>query len=299
MHKYLFPIFLLFSPLMAQPAIQIHTCYGTPTHLIVEGRVLSERDVEQSSKNDGKIKNLKKKLGELFNDELKDVELTLKLGSYGHTIVSDDEGYFRFEFTAQSPRFYNDSKIKLYAVKEKIEGGCTPAIFDSKPRLGVISDFDDTVIISGVTSKMKLMKNTFFKNYTQREVVTEISEKIRYTVHGELPLFFVTGSPRQLQGAIHQFLDLHHFPKRTVITKKIHGDNSDPLLDQIAYKYEKIKDLILLYPSVKWVMFGDSGEKDREVYTRIQKAYPDRTQAIFIRDVESGKIKLIYPKKGK
>lgn len=36
-----------------------------------------------------------------------------------------------------------------------------------------------------------------------------------------------------------------------------------------------------------------------QIYTRIQKAYPDRIQAIFIRDVESGKIELIYPKKGK
>jgi len=299
MPKYLFFIFLLFSPLMAKPAIQVHTCYGTPKHLIIEGRVLNEREADKSTQQDGKIKNLSKKFGQLFNDEYKDIKLTMTLGSYTHTIYSDDEGYFYFEFTAQSPRFSSASKIKLSATKEQIEGGCTPAIFDSKVHMGVISDFDDTVIISGVTHKMKLLKNTFWKNYTQREVVTEISEKIHYIVGAKLPLFFVTGSPRQLQGAIHQFLDLHHFPKRTVITKKIHGDNRDPLFNQIVYKYGKIKDLILLYPSIKWVLFGDSGEKDPEVYTRIQKAYPNRIQAILIRDVESGKIEFIYPKKHK
>jgi len=292
--KYLLFIYLLLSPLVAQPAIQIHTCYGTPTHLIVEGRVLDARDASPGTKSDGKVENLKNKLGQLFNDEFKDISIVLSIGKYAHSITSDDEGYFHFEFTSGKRRFSTHTEVKLSAGKQHIAGACKPFIFDARDQTGVISDFDDTVIISGVTHKMKLLKNTFFKNYTQREVVAGMPKRFHQIMQEGSPLFFVTGSPRQLQGAIEQFLDLHHFPKRTVIAKKIHGDNSDPLFDQIAYKYEKIKSLILLYPTVRWVLFGDSGEKDPEVYARIRQAYPSRVKAIYIRDVESGKIAQVY-----
>ncbi|HGZ71241.1 MAG TPA: DUF2183 domain-containing protein, partial [Nitratifractor sp.] len=49
--------------------------------------------------------------------------------------------------------------------------------------------------------------------------------------------------------------------------------------------------LIGLYPNMKWVMFGDSGEKDAEVYRYIKEKYPDRVIRYYIRDIESGEIK--------
>ncbi|HHH20786.1 MAG TPA: DUF2183 domain-containing protein, partial [Nitratifractor sp.] len=99
------------------------------------------------------------------------------------------------------------------------------------------------------------------------------------------------GSPQQLFTPIEGFLNFHHFPKHVTILKKAHGDNKDPLTDQFAYKMQKIERLIGLYPNMKWVMFGDSGEKDAEVYRYIKEKYPDRVIRYYIRDIESGEIK--------
>jgi len=89
---------------------------------------------------------------------------------------------------------------------------------------------------------------------------------------------------------VEDFLAFHHFPRHTLILKKAHGDNTDPLTDQFAYKTQKIERLIKLYPTMEWIMFGDSGERDAEVYKFIKKKYPSKVRAYYIRDVESGVI---------
>ena len=42
---------------------------------------------------------------------------------------------------------------------------------------------------------------------------------------------------------------------------------------------------------MKWVMFGDSGEKDYQVYKAIKEKYPKKVRSYYIRNVESGEIK--------
>jgi phosphatidate phosphatase APP1 len=103
-------------------------------------------------------------------------------------------------------------------------------------------------------------------------------------------LFFLSGSPQHLFTYIEKFLDYNNFPKHVTILKQVHGDNSDSLFDQMAYKTEKIEELIALYPDMQWLMFGDSGEKDKDIYTFIKEKYPSKVKGYYIRNVESGEI---------
>ena len=156
-------------------------------------------------------------------------------------------------------------KITLHINGNKNLHKTNATIIDSIPLLGIISDFDDTMIVSDVTNKIKLGFNMMFKNYKQRTLVPSILERFKKILAQNpkgMPstLFILTGSPQQLFTPIEQFLDYYHFPKRTLILKKSHGENLDPLTDQFAYKTQKIERLIKLYPNMKWVMFGDSGE---------------------------------------
>ena len=169
-------------------------------------------------------------------------------------------------------------------------------IIDTTPLVGIISDFDDTIIVSEVTNKISLGINTMFKNYKQRTLVPTMLERFK-KILAQNPkgvpstLFILSGSPQQLFKPIEQFLDYQHFPKRILILKKAHGENLDPLTDQFAYKTQKIERFIKLYPNMQWVMFGDSGEKDKQVYKAIKEKYPRKVLQYYIRNVDSGKIK--------
>ena len=49
-----------------------------------------------------------------------------------------------------------------------------------------------------------------------------------------------------------------------------------------------------MYPNIKWVFFGDSGEKDTKIYKKIYKEFPSRIKSIYIRDVNSKKLIKVF-----
>ena len=153
--------------------------------------------------------------------------------------------------------------------------------------------------MSDVADKARLIANIFSKNYKQREAVAGMAEfytsLLKNNTQAELSsLFFVTGSPRQLNESINNFLDYQHFPARILISKKLHGDNSDPLFDQFSYKVEKIKTLFEMFPKISFILVGDDGEKDPEVYAEINKLYPGRVIQTWIRKVSQDPQRATY-----
>ena len=77
---------------------------------------------------------------------------------------------------------------------------------------------------------------------------------------------------------------LHKFPKGSIELKNI---GTDSLTQQIGYKLGRIRKIFDTYPNKKFLLFGDSGEKDPEVYRQIAKDYPSRVIATYINNVTS------------
>ena len=280
--KLLLLLSLLLSNLIATDYIDLYSAYTNGKRVIVQGRIV---DIKDKKNKESKL------IDSFFNDEKKEVPIQLNVNQLHFRDKSDSEGYFTFDIEVAQP-LTNPSSISLQTKdKSSLQ---TVQLFqpNSQPHIGVISDFDDTIIVSNVTEKSKLLYNTFMKNYKERELVKEVKENILQLTQQQknTALFFITGSPHQLQNAITTFLDYHHIPKRTLLTKKLHGSNSDDLLASVAYKYNKIVKLIEMYPHIKWVMFGDSGEKDPEIYLKVLKNYPNHVNAIYIRDVKTKKV---------
>lgn len=275
--------------LFADTNIQITSCYGSPYKMMISGRVLETKEHQEQKRDDGWFKNSWHKLKHLINSEVKNEAISVKIGELEKEAKTDDEGYFRFEIFNKKEAWRNHQKVELSLNQQNISTSILALVLDKSTTKGVISDFDDTIIVSNVTNKLKLLNNTLFKNYKQRKLVQEVAKKIKAS---NAPLFIVTGSPRQLQSSIDKFLDYHHFQKRTIITKKAHGDNADPLFDQLSYKFSHIEKLIELFPHIVWDCYGDSGEKDKEVYLALAKKYPQNIGKIYIRDVESGQVRL-------
>jgi len=276
---------MVLSQVVASDFIEIYSAYTNSKRVVVEGRVIDIKDKKDESS---------KLIGAFFNDEKKNIEIFLNINQQKYSVKTDKEGYFLFDLKNLSSlsekqviKLETDDKSSLESI----------ILFqpNSQAKIGVISDFDDTVIISNVTEKTKLLYDTFFKNYKERDVISSVEVLIKETlrVNNSNVLFFITGSPSQLQNSIHLFLNFHNFPNRVVLTKKLHGSNKDSLFSSVAYKYEKIVNLIEMYPHIKWVFFGDSGEKDQEIYLKIRKNYPNKIEKIYIRSVKTKKVSKI------
>jgi len=289
-------LFLSTSILHAKDNILIYHAYGNAHQIVIQGRMEEKKTFSKAKEDDNWFQNIWRTVRQVKGDEIKNQTIFALIHGEKFKTKGDDEGYFEFNITTQKALKTGYEKIALY-----IEGNSNAierevTTIGSEPLVGIVSDFDDTMIVSDVTNKIKLGYNTVFKNYKQRTAVPTMLERFQ-KIMAQNPkdapstLFILSGSPQQLFFAVEDFLAFHHFPKHILILKKAHGEHKDPLTDQFAYKTQKIERLIKLYPNMKWVMFGDSGEKDAEIYKFIKKKYPNKVISYRIRDVESGIIR--------
>jgi phosphatidate phosphatase APP1 len=275
--------------------IEVYNAYGNEEQLIIHGRMLKKDKEKEVNKEQGIWINFWNALDFFHNDEIKNKKIVLTVDEVKYETQGDDEGYFDFDIKTAKNLSMGYKDIALQIEGTKGIHYTQAAIIGSEKMLGIISDIDDTVLVSNVTNKRKLLVNMFWKNYKQREVISTMADRFQKILKENPPkepsrLFFLSGSPQHLFNYIEKFLDYHNFPKHITILKQVHGDNSDPLFDQMAYKTEKIEELIALYPNMQWLMFGDSGEKDRDIYAFIKEKYPSKVKGYYIRNVQSGEI---------
>ena len=56
----------------------------------------------------------------------------------------------------------------------------------------------------------------------------------------------------------------------------------------LEYKVKTVSRLLERYPHRQFILIGDSGERDPEVYLQIAKKYPQQVGVILIREVYTG-----------
>ena len=155
------------------------------------------------------------------------------------------------------------------------------------PREGisVISDIDDTIKISEVRDRHKLLQNTFLREF---QAVPGMSEAYRRWSAAGAEFHFVSSSPWQLYEDLDQFARKSGFPPATYHLKRFRLKDSSFLelfADPRTTKPPLIESLLAAYPQRRFVLVGDSGEYDPEVYGLIAGKFPAQVAKVYIRDV--------------
>ncbi|HEY9098915.1 MAG TPA: phosphatase domain-containing protein [Thiobacillus sp.] len=272
--------------------------YGSSQHFVIKGRLIEAETLSKSNEHDSKLRNLWRSFRTFKNEEQDGVTLTIKAGTFQTTATTDDEGYFHVEASPEQALDHGWQRITVRGGDAQGTGHLL--IVPRANTLGVISDIDDTVLMSDVLNKKNLLRNTFLKNIQQRQGFpgTAAFYASLLSLNADpwaAPMFYLSASPRQLAGNIEAFLIQHHFPRGVLVTKQISGQGHDPWLDQQRYKTAQIETIFSALPWVKFTLVGDDGERDPEIYQAIQQAHPQQVHAIYIRNVNPDPNRPSYP----
>lgn len=153
--------------------------------------------------------------------------------------------------------------------------------------VSVISDIDDTIKISQVTNKRELVRGLFFDDYHPTPGMPEFYQQL--SLAGAC-FHYVSASPWQLYPSLAPFLD-KYFPFGCLSQRHFYvGDKSFVRFfrSSVKYKTDTVSSLIERYPQRKFILIGDSGENDPEVYLDIAGKYQQQVTGIFIREVYDG-----------
>ena len=151
--------------------------------------------------------------------------------------------------------------------------------------VSVISDIDDTIKISEVRDRKALVRNTFLREF---EAAPGMGALYRQWAKAGARFHYVSASPWQLYTPLRDFVGTNGFPLGSFDLRYVRWKDSS-LLEFLEssekYKLETIERIFDDLPQRKFILVGDSGEKDPEVYGTIARKYPKQVVGIFIRNV--------------
>jgi phosphatidate phosphatase APP1 len=295
--------------LFTKDPLQIITfqSYGTDTHFYIRGRALEDENIDLTQ--DSFLSLLKNTYKRFETDEVINATLKVKLpdNTFLYT-TTDNKGYFKLKCDLNNlTKLTNkeswlgyeisfDNQYPGYIINNDNRFSGEILIPSSKVSFGVISDIDDTIIHTGVTSflKLKLLFNTFFRNAEGR-VPLEGASKFYHLLHrgksGEEanPMFYVSHSPWNLYRYLELFLTSNNFPKGPILLRDFTNLFGKKDVLEKPQKQKEILDLLETYPKINFILIGDSGEHDADIYIEIASAFPNRILAIYLRSVKHKK----------
>ena len=151
--------------------------------------------------------------------------------------------------------------------------------------VSIISDVDDTIKHSNVGNRRDLFRNTFARRFVP---VTGMPELYQDCTRGGAVFHFVSGSPWQLYEPLHEFCRAEGYPLGSFHLKRFRFREAARKLrksPQKAYKRTTIEPILSAFPGRRFVLIGDSGEQDAEIYGSLLREYPHQIIGVFIRAI--------------
>lgn len=278
--------------------------YGTAAHLYLRGRALEDEDIDLEHK--GWFNLMLNSWKRFETDEIRNAPVSLKLSDESLIEgVTDMEGYFLIDQSQNNLANLINSdgwldyeiSYKNASEKRQIQSNNTfkgemlvPSVNSS---FGVISDIDDTILHTGVTSRLKwrVIVNTFFKTPLKRKALEGSAEfyhllKMGITTSEANPIFYVSNSPWNLYRYLDLFLKRNNFPKGPILLRDFRTPFDRTPKTELAHKYHETFNILNTYPELKFILIGDCGEKDAYIYLDVIKEFPNRIAAVYLRSVE-------------
>lgn len=194
-------------------------------------------------------------------------------------------------------QFSDHGWLRFHVTTENMSGGGTIRLLEPTG-VSVVSDIDDTIKITGIVEgEQAVLRNTFFEDFRVAPCMAEM-----YRSFGTDAAFhYVSGGPWQLYGPLFRFINnaapgfpAGSFHMKNVRTNPFESESYEDIWKLIAngsqdttfrQKVGQISALLERFPQREFVLIGDSGEQDPEVFSAIRGQYPSQISEIRIRDV--------------
>jgi phosphatidate phosphatase APP1 len=152
---------------------------------------------------------------------------------------------------------------------------------------GVISDIDDTTIVSKTYSPVQMLYTILCKNTHRRTAVRGVQAWYNgLSAKGKNPFFYISSSPWNIYDIVTQVFDLQHIPQGS-ISLRDYGIDPDKFFmgTHNTHKRAAIDHILATYPHLNFILSGDTAQHDTEIYCAAARAHGSRIRSIYIRDV--------------
>jgi hypothetical protein len=255
------------------------------------------RRAMRASREDFESELFRERVRGFLADASKGKRLALRIG---------DSVYPLIRRTRRSGMFHEDLLLPDAVVRQSAEDSLVPVSLVAEdgadfgpagqihlvPREGVsvISDIDDTLKVTAVHERRSMLVNTFLRQFAP---IPRIGDVFRSWQELGATFHYVSSSPWQLYESL-----ARHFVETALPSGSFHLRAfrlRDHMLRRIFLgrtpaKAGVIRGLLQRFPQRRFVLVGDSGEYDPEIYGSIARRFPHQVSSILIRRVPEQKL---------
>ncbi|HEX2450102.1 MAG TPA: phosphatase domain-containing protein [Gemmatimonadales bacterium] len=266
--------------------------YGTADRALVLGRVLEDEGRLPPDPSHSPLRNLIDAIKRIESDPLPLARVEARLAGSVHAIEADGEGFVRSWLPSSAAAAPGWIRAELSLA----EGAPVPArpgvaeilVPPAEAAFAVVSDLDDTVLQSDVTRLVRAARLVLLENARTRLPFPGAAAFYRALAGGTAstplnPIFYVSKSPWNLYEVVSEFLALQQLPAGPVLLRD--WDLGLPAPARVEHKIAAIGEILATYPNLPFILIGDSGQKDPEIYRALLQGHPGRISAIYIRNV--------------
>jgi phosphatidate phosphatase APP1 len=263
--------------------------FGTGRWVRVRGRVLVAAAPRPDLRASTTWSALRANLAQFLTVEVPYARVRVDVGHRSEVVLADREGYVDavLDGVALPPGRHTATLTPLDPPGEA--GAGTVHVPDPAADLVVISDIDDTIVDSGIAhGLLATITTALLRPEADRVPLDGAPELYQALARGaggpSRPFLYLSTSPWNLVGFLQRFLERHGFPDGPLLLTDW-GPGAAGLfrVQTRAHKSAALRDLATVLPRVRFVLVGDSGQQDPEIYTSFAVEHPGRVAAVYIR----------------
>ncbi|QQA42915.1 App1 family protein [Pelagovum pacificum] len=280
----------------AQPVIEPYIGYATPEEIVLRGRVLTALRRSEPRPDQHWFTNFRQMLRLFLTDEVSGVSIRAR----GCRVASDEEGYFTLSVPRDGVSGWVEVKVE-HLDEVPAPGGLPYAWEDGEmpvaeavmpafapgtdAEIGVISDVDDTMLQTGAWSRIRLVWTSLMGNIHTRHIFPDAVELIsRLSAGGRNPVFYVSSSPWNLHDFLERVFARHNLVRGPMFLRDFGLNDKRPLASSHSdHKSHAIDTILAANPGLPFVLIGDTGQFDSEIYAAAARRHKGRIQRVILR----------------
>lgn len=257
--------------------------YGAAGKAMLCGRVLEDEGSRPALATDRRLRNLAAFLKRMESDEVPGARVRATFQGRLYETVTDREGYFHFDLAPAARAGWHEVELELLSPVAGMRATGRILVPSRAAKFGVISDIDDTLIPSAATKKLRMILKLALSNARTRKPFEGVAAFYRALHAGVNPMFYVSKSPWNLYLPLVELIQAEAIPLGPLLLRDF---GLHLLRRKEEHKLTQIERILAAYERLRFVLIGDSGERDPEIYSEIVRRHPGRVRAIYIRAID-------------
>ena len=264
------------------PTIIPYSGYGGRGWIRVLCRVLLTKDGERRSTERTHVRGWRS----FTSVPIDAVEVQVVVDGVTHRVTADRGGVV-------DARIEVDLEPGWHTIVLRTEGSldveASVFVIDSSVRFGIISDIDDTVMVTALPRPFLAAWNTFVLDEHARSPVPGMAvlyERLRAT-HAGCPVIYLSTGAWNVAPTLSRFLTRNLYPSGPLLLTDWGPTHDRWFRSGREHKQQSLARIALEFPDLKWLLVGDDGQHDEELYGDFLRDHPDNVQAVAIRQLSS------------